>query len=284
VDPARILVACSSCARQYDATHLAPGEKIRCECGERVTVEHRAAHTPRPIRCGACGGPLEVDARACAYCDAQITLEERRLAEICPVCFARMLSGARFCMECGVAIKPQAIVAVAEDARCPRCNGELRSRAIATSNVIECKGCAGLWLDPGVLESLCERAEASPALLEPLATPSASAPRHGPMYLPCIRCDDRMTRKNFGGSSGIVIDLCKHHGAWLDHTELDRILAFVRGGGLARARERESARAALRLERAQENARPIAPDFLEERRATIDLGDVLAFVARLVSR
>ena len=48
-----------------------------------------------------------------------------------------------------------------------------------------------------------------------------------------------MTRKNYASTSGVIIDLCKDHGVWLDHRELERIVAFVRGGGLARARERE---------------------------------------------
>jgi hypothetical protein len=62
-----------------------------------------------------------------------------------------------------------------------------------------------------------------------------------------------MNRNNFGGSSGIVVDVCPHHGVWFEPGELPRILEFVQAGGLERARERS------RLEHAEhERARRIA--------------------------
>jgi hypothetical protein len=51
-----------------------------------------------------------------------------------------------------------------------------------------------------------------------------------------------MNRKNFAQSSGVVLDVCGKHGIWLDRGELERILGFVSGGGLARSRARESER------------------------------------------
>jgi hypothetical protein len=59
-----------------------------------------------------------------------------------------------------------------------------------------------------------------------------------------------MVPRNFGGTSGVIVDVCKEHGVWLDHAELEKVLAFVRGGGLARARERELARVKEETERA----------------------------------
>jgi Zn-finger nucleic acid-binding protein len=44
---------------------------------------------------------------------------------------------------------------------------------------------------------------------------------------------------NFAGCSGVIVDCCKAHGIWLDNTELSQIIAFIREGGLRRARERE---------------------------------------------
>jgi Zn-finger nucleic acid-binding protein len=49
--------------------------------------------------------------------------------------------------------------------------------------------------------------------------------------------------------------VCKAHGVWLDHGEIDKILSFIRGGGLERARRRqieklEDERRRLRAERA----------------------------------
>jgi Zn-finger nucleic acid-binding protein len=51
-----------------------------------------------------------------------------------------------------------------------------------------------------------------------------------------------MNRQNFAHSSGIVLDVCAKHGVWLDRGELERVLGFVSGGGLARARARETER------------------------------------------
>ncbi len=49
-----------------------------------------------------------------------------------------------------------------------------------------------------------------------------------------------MNRKNFGASSGVIVDVCAKHGTWFDAGELPRVLAFVESGGLARARSRHA--------------------------------------------
>jgi Zn-finger nucleic acid-binding protein len=155
----RVLIACKACHRQYDVTLIGPGARVHCECGEWLCVEAQRPRAPRPLVCGHCGGKLEVGAQKCAYCDAEITLEERGLSGVCPVCFARLLAGAHYCMECGTAIRPQAVIAVTEGVFCPRCGGTLQSRALGTISIIECSNCAGLWLAPDVFDSICERAD-----------------------------------------------------------------------------------------------------------------------------
>jgi hypothetical protein len=50
-----------------------------------------------------------------------------------------------------------------------------------------------------------------------------------------------MHRRNFGRTSGIIVDVCSKHGTWFDAGELSRILTFVSSGGLAAAREAEAA-------------------------------------------
>jgi Zn-finger nucleic acid-binding protein len=47
-----------------------------------------------------------------------------------------------------------------------------------------------------------------------------------------------MNHKNFSGS-GIVLDWCRDHGNWFDRNELQRIVMFIRDGGLRKARDRE---------------------------------------------
>src|SRR5262245_34236914 len=115
----RVLIACPRCHRQYDVTGFPPGTSVRCECAELLRAQAVRPHAPKPMRCGRCGGALRVDASKCDYCDGEITLEERGLSGVCPKCFARLLKDARFCMECGVEIAPQALRAVRDDAACP---------------------------------------------------------------------------------------------------------------------------------------------------------------------
>jgi Zn-finger nucleic acid-binding protein/DNA-directed RNA polymerase subunit RPC12/RpoP len=236
----RMFNACLACSRQYDVSHLEPGGQVRCECGVTFRAEFRTPHNPRALKCSNCGGMLEEHARDCGYCGAQITLEERHLSAVCPGCFARMSTEARFCMECGIAIEVQALAALPPDARCPRCESGLRTRSIGSSNVSECEQCGGLWLTEEHFATVCERSDeqelASRALTQS-APPTRAPDKHKVRYLPCVVCKDLMSRRNYSGRSGIIIDVCREHGIWLDHTELEGILSFIRGGGLDRARE-----------------------------------------------
>lgn len=261
-DPAAVgpvLCACPACRRQWDATGLAPATELRCTCGALFTVPAHAVRSPRVFRCGSCGANLPAEGRACSYCAAEITLEERGLSGVCPGCGARLGARAHFCMECGLAIQPQRLSALRSGVACPRCRGTLRVREIGSASAIECASCAGLWISQSQLEDVCARAEhedlAAQALAFEEAAPApVSSAREG--YIPCLTCGELMLRKNFGGSSGVVVDLCKHHGVWLDHRELGRILAFVRGGGLVRARAREVERLEREAERARHAASP----------------------------
>ncbi len=87
-----------------------------------------------------------------------------------------------------------------------------------------------------LLRALIEQREA----LGQAALSSADAPRGNPLadpvrYRPCPGCGHFMNRKNFGGVSGIVVDVCSAHGTFFDAGELPRVLEFVRRGGLAKA-------------------------------------------------
>lgn len=139
-----------------------------------------------------------------------------------------------------------------------------------------CARCRGIWLDPASFQRVCDAEARSPdddGALAP-ATP-ARAPDRGRRlesrvrYRPCPACGEVMNRSNFGRVSGVVIDVCRAHGAWLDRGELGAIRRFLRGGGLRRyARIR-------RLER--EAPRPRAPAPTGARDASVeDVLDVLA--------
>ena len=229
----RFLDACPACARQYEITHLEPGSPVRCECGEVFSARHRTPRAPRALRCSACGANLREDADACDFCKAEITLEERLLGSVCPSCFARARIDARFCMECGIGIAAQSLEAVPDGSVCPRCKGALRARTLEQDAVIECTGCGGMWLEVAAFDALCKRAERE----LPVTSASQGAPLRPVTdemrYIPCLRCSDLMVRRNYGGRSGVVFDLCRAHGVWVDHGEVERIVDYIRAGGAA---------------------------------------------------
>lgn len=52
-------------------------------------------------------------------------------------------------------------------------------------------------------------------------------------YRQCPLCEKLMNRTNFGDRSGVIIDVCKGHGAWFQARELHDVLAFIDSGGLS---------------------------------------------------
>ena len=182
------------------------------------------------LRCPGCGAPADPDAGRCAFC-------QRRLATVsCPVCFALIFDGAAHCPACGAARRRSD----AEDigVPCPECRGSLQRLAVGVTMLLECSTCDGVWLDAPVFEQLCADREAQAAVLHQFpARPGGGADRV--RYRPCARCGKMMNRVNFGRLSGTIVDVCRGHGTFLDPGELHRIVEFILGGGLDRARARQ---------------------------------------------
>jgi Zn-finger nucleic acid-binding protein len=146
-----------------------------------------------------------------------------------------MFEGARFCPKCGA----RRARSEEEGAKttCPGCASELHRLQIGQTTLLECTSCDGLWMDAEVFEGLCADKESQAAVLHRFAGRSA-APPDRVKYRPCVRCGKMMNRINFGKLSGVVVDVCKGHGTYLDPGELHRIVEFIRSGGLERARAR----------------------------------------------
>jgi Zn-finger nucleic acid-binding protein len=147
---------------------------------------------------------------------------------------------ASHCPACGAAMASR-VPAVADGAPCPACAKPLAGARIGDLEAQTCQACGGLWLDRSVFEQLGASRERQGAILGALPAPTAP-----PMmalgqvqYRPCPTCRQRMNRVNYARQSGVVLDVCKAHGLWFDQDELRRLLAFIAGGGLDRARERE---------------------------------------------
>ena len=65
------------------------------------------------------------------------------------------------------------------------------------------------------------------------------------IYLKCPFCSERMSRINFGGSSGVILDHCGIHGVWLQNIELRRLLEWWHAGGKLIYQQHEEKQARL---------------------------------------
>jgi Zn-finger nucleic acid-binding protein len=125
--------------------------------------------------------------------------------------------------------------------QCPECKLDLTAVESGSVTAHRCPRCRGIWLDPSSFQRLCE--EESPPPDEETALAAARSSRTSRpeprlddrvRYRACPACGEVMNRSNFGRVSGVVIDVCRAHGAWFDRGELAAIRRFLRAGGLRR--------------------------------------------------
>ncbi len=275
-----ILLACPSCARQYDVTHMEPEDKVRCLCDEIFYVGLHKELAAQAMICSNCGGAVRNVDEACAFCEAALTEESRAQTTLCPKCFARLGDDSLHCNQCGVTIQPQALTPL-PDKSCPRCDGELRIRMIDPTDAIECSKCGGLWLEPRVFEHACHVAESTPDLRyfekSDVSFDSGVEKR---AYIPCLRCDQLMQRRLYRHNeraTGVVVDWCRHHGVWLDHREMETIVSFIRTGG-ARTGSIKASPTDIRAA-VQSPSMSIHPP---PSRASVMVGGVLGFLGELM--
>lgn len=151
-----------------------------------------------------------------------------------------MFAGARFCANCG-AEAARTRVDETKPLKCPRCRSDMQALRLGETEGRECAQCGGLWLDADTLDRLASEHDQLVAATSVLAAriPLTPTPADIVRYVPCPVCEKLMNRTNFAHASGVILDVCKGHGVWLDRGELQRVLEFVGSGGLAVARDRE---------------------------------------------
>ncbi len=235
-----------------------------------MTVEQPRGHDARVVRCSSCGAPREGQAASCGFCHSDFTLHERDLHTVCPSCLARVSDRARFCHHCATALTAEGVIGAGTDLVCPACEetAHLQSRQLGSSDftMLECDHCAGIWLDLKVFSALTHHAAQSGQTADAVITaaspvPKASLAQRGPFYRRCPVCQQRMPRRNYSRRSGVIIDVCRNHGAWFDAHELPSLLAWIRAGGQAEA-ERQLA--------AEQRAEEIASRHRKRERYTAD--------------
>ena len=236
----RVIVACDTCNRQFDATGRKAGTQLRCLCGEVLTVTSPAGHEAAVVRCSSCGGARQPGQPSCAYCQASFTIHERDLHTICPSCMARISDKARFCHHCAQPIHPESTDLGASDVPCPVCGDghplTHRSLGEAALPLLECPTCAGIWMSAASFKGLEKvAAEEGRSSQVAVTTGPASGPgplgQAGPMYRKCPVCAVVMNRQNYGRISGVIIDVCKEHGVWFDAHELGDLTADLAASG-----------------------------------------------------
>jgi Zn-finger nucleic acid-binding protein len=148
-----------------------------------------------------------------------------------------MFRGSKFCPHCGAAASTPQIVPD-KHCLCPHCQVDLQPLSLGGTALQECPRCGGLWISTDVFEHICADRETQAAVIVlKLPPPVLVNPRV--RYLKCPQCARLMNRKQYSEGSGVILDICAEHGLWFDRGELRRIIEFIRGGGVERARQRE---------------------------------------------
>jgi len=158
-----------------------------------------------------------------------------------------MLVGSQFCPHCGAkAVDPSA--ADGKTLTCPGCSGDMAPVQLGGTSMHQCAKCGSSWLSPDALSALCANKDASGLVAAATGCLPGSAIVAHPApvrYVHCPECSKVMNRVNFAHASGIVIDVCKHHGVWFEKDELRGVLDFVARGGMQQMKQRDDAERAL---------------------------------------
>jgi Zn-finger nucleic acid-binding protein len=187
------------------------------------------------LRCPSCGASAREGDRACAHCGS--LLATRR----CVACFALSPRDAVKCVRCGALLPAEALRPAG--GACPDCRAALVARQAGVAGFSECPRCGGLFLTRESFDAVAKDAatrERARAVDDVPRGAAASEP--GFHYRPCPVCAKLMNRSNFGGGSGVIVDVCGPHGIFLDRGELTRIVDFIEKGGWERVKKREKER------------------------------------------
>jgi Zn-finger nucleic acid-binding protein len=194
------------------------------------------------ILCPSCGGAVKKTATACPYCGAVVELPK-------PKGTTSPAERKTFCTRCGELYPSESArcprcppSSSDEPGRCcPRCAGGLETQRMGDATIDRCRSCHGLWFDGDELEHALDvttrgvsRDEANAMRL---TIPPSPFPVEEIHYLACVRCGERMARRQIARRAGVIIDVCCLHGVWFDAGEFEHFVAFVRAGGLEIARQ-----------------------------------------------
>jgi Zn-finger nucleic acid-binding protein len=146
---------------------------------------------------------------------------------------------------------------------CPHCTtplGVIEFDSEPKVRIERCTTCHGNFFNPGELEVLLESRAPSLVWLDEVQLGQIATdlvPEEEFVYRRCPMCAELMSRVNFGGKSGVIIDRCGTHGAWLDGNELRQLIEWWRAGGKLLYQQNEADRV-KRIEAARPLNRPVS--------------------------
>jgi len=172
------------------------------------------------MNCKSCGAPVPAKSNICRYCH---TVNDTDLR----------------------AIGKQAEAGSKGERVCPRCSVKMQRIVVAIEGGVvidRCNECLGIFFDPGEVESLVDSAVSGVHLIDKKRMANL-VEEEGPeeevvKYVKCPVCQELMNRKNYGARSGVIVDICREHGVWLDGGELGRIVKWAKAGGQLHAEQR----------------------------------------------
>lgn len=183
----------------------------------------------RIYQCPVCGAFARDRERSCRHCSTLLATLR------CGHCFDLNFPDDLHCRGCGLEVG-LTVAAADSEQTCPDCTLPLTTFKAAAGQLQACGRCGGQMVTHGLLRALLEQREVlGNAVPSPVEMPRSNPLKDPVRYRPCPSCQQLMNRKNFGGTSGIIVDVCVRHGTFFDAGELPRVLEFVRRGGLAQA-------------------------------------------------
>ena len=272
------VVRCSSCGapREHDA-------RLCAHCGADFTLREQDVRT----LCPACMARVSDRARYCHNCGTPIVPQGRAgtpTKEACPACGGRAALSSRSlgqppiavleCPSCaGLWLGSDAfrlLVDKARDAALPDLGALVNDPTFAPTLKAatgRSRDGAAAQLPLGAGSSDATGSARGPIAPSPSGNgapidvgagparadggPPSGVGAQSSFYRPCPECGKMMNRRNFGQTSGIVLDVCKVHGLWFDAAELSAVLRWIHEGGEKAAAERRAKeeREAERLKR-----------------------------------
>jgi len=153
----------------------------------------------------------------------------------CQHCQKPVNEKVRFCPHCG----GENIKRPGETTpRCPRCDIPLDENHYRDSTIDLCSKCKGMWLDSDEFDYHASERDTFKDASIPRKFQRKTELDSSP-YLKCVRCGSLMVRRNFRKISGVMVDICRDHGAWLDAGELEQIRTFIANGGLDKSQDKD---------------------------------------------